>query len=342
MMNYEETYRLIEMADRRRDEIVLCLMGKPGIGKTDAIERFARDNHRNVVHIIASQVLPNEVSGMTMPNAEDGTMDVFDHERLGNMRSGDILFLDELLKGQQQVLNACLTMVQERRLMSGRKLPDIMIIAAANPLASPSQLPLEIRQRFMFVEVEWDAEEWMGYICGEIGIEKSRELELLCDRIDDNLGSVMKSWNVLTPRTATKLLKWMQTTGCDHSVADYINDEYGREIGDLIRKVVSGKMTVDPTIQWVENMKGILKPIEKKALEYTDNLDEEALKADKMRELLDIGRRLNNIEDKVNGSKCPDKRADIGYEMQDLMDALSKLDEWPEIQKALEDIEIEM
>ena len=92
-----EIQGLMEAVDRRRGDIVPCLLGAPGIGKTEGIEEFARAHGRNVVHIIASQILPTEVSGMTMPNQETHSMDVFDHSRLSHMRDGDILFLDELL-----------------------------------------------------------------------------------------------------------------------------------------------------------------------------------------------------------------------------------------------------
>lgn len=219
-------YHLIEQADRCRRDIVLCLLGKPGIGKTEAIERFARDNGRNVVHIIASQILPNEVSGITMPNQETHSMDVFDHYRLSHMKDGDILFFDELLKGQQHVLNACLTLIQERRLMSGTELPDVLIVAAANPLATPMQLPPEIRQRFMFVDVKWNPKQWIGYMQAE-GFGDQMNLQVLADIVEKELNGNFTQWNTLTPRTATKLCRWVRDTGGDRGVLDYIGDNFG-------------------------------------------------------------------------------------------------------------------
>lgn len=197
---------LMEAVDMARSEIVPCLMGFSGIGKTEGIESFARRHGRQVVHLIASQVLPTEVSGMTMPNQETHSMDVFDHSRISHMRDGDILFLDELLKGQQQVLSACLTMVQERRLMSGTPLPDVIIVAAANPLASPKMLPVEIRQRFLFVDVTFDGDSWCDYM-RKRGVPRPELVVsgLVTDREDDD-------WNTLTPRTATKLLLWLRDT----------------------------------------------------------------------------------------------------------------------------------
>ena len=212
---------LMEAVDRARSKIVPCLMGPSGIGKTEGIEAFAKRHDRQVVHLIASQVLPTEVSGMTMPNQETHSMDVFDHSRISHMRDGDILFLDELLKGQQQVLSACLTMVQERRLMSGTPLPDVIIVAAANPLASPKMLPLEIRQRFLFVDVEFDKRSWCSYMQGR-GVPRP---ENVIDRLETrHEGS---DWNTLTPRTATKLMLWLR-------------DVAGTESETTVRRVIRG------------------------------------------------------------------------------------------------------
>ena len=253
----DEVYSLIEAADKCRDQIVLCLLGKPGIGKTEAVERFAKDHNRNVVHIIASQIMPNEVSGMTMPNQETRSMDVFDHYRLSHMKDGDILFFDELLKGQQQVLNACLTLIQERRLMSGTKLPDVLIIAAANPLASASQLPPEIRQRFLFYKVEWKSDRWIKYM-QDLGFDDCYDMKNLIREIEHGLTSSMSDWNVLTPRTATKLCLWMRETNCDPIVREYIGREFGRNVSEMIYNLSMSKKTMSPQMQIADTVLEVL------------------------------------------------------------------------------------
>lgn len=220
---------LMKAVDKRRGDIVPCLLGAPGIGKTEGIEEFARTHGRNVVHIIASQILPTEVSGMTMPNQETHSMDVFDHARLSHMRDGDILFLDELLKGQQQVLSACLTLVQERRLMSGHRLPDVIIVAAANPLASAKMLPEEIKQRFLFIDVEFDSKSWCDYM-RERGVPHPERLTswLATEGGDGAL------WNTLTPRTATKLTLWYRDSGRDPMVRRVIETEFSSSVFNAI------------------------------------------------------------------------------------------------------------
>lgn len=236
-----EIQDLMEAVDKRRGDIVPCLLGAPGIGKTEGIEEFAKSHGRNVVHIITSQILPTEVSGMTMPNQETHSMDVFDHTRLSHMKDGDILFLDELLKGQQQVLSACLTLVQERRLMSGTMLPDVIIVAAANPLASPKMMPEEIRQRFLFLDVRFDEDSWQEYM-----VERGVPLPeyLLPHLVKD--GGDGSTWNTLTPRTMTKLALWYKDAigdVCSRMMVErVVLQEFGNDVINSIKRSLGEKV----------------------------------------------------------------------------------------------------
>lgn len=306
----DEVYDLICAADECRSEIVLCLMGKPGIGKTEAVERFAKDHDRNVVHIIASQIMPNEVSGMTMPNQETHSMDVFDHYRLSHMRDGDILFLDELLKGQQQVLNACLTMIQERRLMSGTKLPDVLVIAAANPLASPKMLPLEIRQRFMFVKVKWNRDKWIDYMVERRGFERTPMLIEVADRVRDRMERD-DDWNTLTPRTMTKIMMWIRSlNGSIKPVQDLLFGNFGMSPED-IELVVSASVghKADDIYRVAIKIKDILDA----------HQDDDVMRATRM----DVDDLLNRM---VRGEST---------DMETLLDDLQRLPEWNEISEEL-------
>ena len=292
---------LMEAVDKRRGDIVPCLLGAPGIGKTEGIEEFARTHGRDVVHIIASQILPTEVSGMTMPNQETHSMDVFDHSRLSHMRDGDILFLDELLKGQQQVLSACLTLVQERRLMSGTHLPDVIIVAAANPLASPKMLPEEIRQRFLFIDVDFDKDSWCDYM-RERGVPHPKELvPQLVTKGDSAV------WNTLTPRTMTKLTLWYRDVEDDPvtkaTVKAVIRTEFGsgamqaieRSLGMDERKKAKPMDEVKAFVR--QNMATLSRPT---------NRDEQESRIEVLRELdkdeVDVASLLEKIQKMSGGS----------------------------------------
>lgn len=192
---------VLDSAYEARHDLVLCLLGKPGIGKTQQLYQFAKRKGANVVEIIASQILPNEVSGITMPVNETHSMEIYDHARLGSLKDGDILFFDELLQASPQTLSACLTLIQERRLMSGKMLPDIMIVAAANELPSATMIPMQIRQRFLFVDIEWDFDAWLHHNEEKYGVK-------IPETMKDLVSFSEKGYNTLTPRTLSKLISW--------------------------------------------------------------------------------------------------------------------------------------
>lgn len=312
----DKVYNLIAQADKCRKEIVLCLLGSPGIGKTEAVERYAKDHGRNVVHIIASQILPNEVSGITMPDRETHSMEIFDHYRLSHMKDGDILFFDELLQGQQQVLSACLTLIQERRLMSGKKLPDILIIAAANPLASPMQLRPEIRQRFMFVKVNWQCQKWIEYMKSK-GFKGNKTLEDLARIVAGRMNND-KDWNALTPRTATKLCEWMLAAEGDKAVKQYIDDAFGKEVTNTIWAVVSNTISID-------EKKRNFKEFKENVVDIIDGVVDPKRKEEAKRTVV---KTIDENSDKES------------FDMSELMDILMGMPEWPAISVALEHVEM--
>lgn len=210
-----------------RNQIVPCLIGPVGIGKTAAVNQHAINvGAGKVVTIIASQILPNEVSGITMPDAETKAMEIYDHFRLSQMKDGDILFFDELLEADQMVLKACLTLIESRELMSGRKLPDIQIVAATNPSISPEMLKENIRQRFLFRNFDVDQSDTAKFIEESTGMDVSG--------IVSKIVTTGKEYNILTPRSLTKMAQWMNTTMSIEEgkrVATAINNAWGNELG---------------------------------------------------------------------------------------------------------------
>lgn len=303
-MKTKEIYHLLEMVDKDgvRDQIVPCFMGCPGIGKTHEIERYAKDKGKKVVHIIASQILPSEVSGITMPDKEAGGMTVYDHVRLSSLEDGDILFFDELLQGQQQVLSACLTLIQERRLMSDRPLPDIMIVAAANPLANPNQLPLAIRDRFLFIGMEFDFTEWQRYMLKNQGIAIESSMRNEIDASDTNV----TGWNAQTPRTVTKLCAFIRNNIGDDALERFLLDmDINRRLIKSLIASISGTSS-DNMGKFTEKVKAVIEGISDPDDRYSEIIDE--------------------ITELSNGTKTDTSR---------LMDMLIGMEEWDDVIKPM-------
>lgn len=231
MSEFDKMVEWLDAAWPARSCIVPCLLGSPGIGKTAAVQQHAKNVAANkVVTIIASQILPNEVSGITMPVAERHAMEIYDHYRLSTLEDNDVLFFDELLEGDQLVLSACLTLIESRMLMSGRKLPNIQVIAATNATIKPSQLKLNIRQRFVWCDFHYDPDGCAKYIEKTYGFKIDKAVK-------DLIVETGEGYNVFTMRSCTKMAAWMASAHNKteaNKIANAINKVWNNQVGSLL------------------------------------------------------------------------------------------------------------
>lgn len=231
---FDQMVEYLDAAWHMKKEIVPCLIGPCGIGKTEAVLRHAKNvGAGDVVKIVASQILPNEVSGITMPDAQTKSMEIYDHYRLGHMKDGDILFFDELLEADQSVLKACLTLIESRELMSGRPLPDIQIVAATNPSVYPSGLPENVRQRFLFKKFEVDKDGTRAFIKDTTGVDVPYDVLMSLTGTDD-------AYNIFTPRSLTKTVRWLMAVPIDevNYTAELIDSVWGWTVGTILAPCV--------------------------------------------------------------------------------------------------------
>ena len=206
-------------------------LSAPGIGKTQMINDFAKKRGVRVFHLILSQCNPSEVAGMIMP-ANDGSKmtEIYDPKWAHELQEGDILFLDEILKAPQSVLNSCLTMIEERRLSSNTKLPKVALFAAANPSKSDASIPQEIRQRLVRVPLEFDKDAWSKYVVRTLGLNDNMlgdyTVRLLATRVSHELTDYEQRgtsvWNMATPRTVYKALRMMMTCESKEETLVYV------------------------------------------------------------------------------------------------------------------------
>lgn len=194
---------VLETMYPHRRELTPCFLGDPGIGKTQGIYEFANSVGCKVVTFILSNTVPSEVSGIRMPDNDTKRLEVFDDARMASLQDGDILFLDEILEAPPMLWSACLTLIQDRIMASGRKLPDVFIVAASNYVASPGIIPASTRDRFQFIELEFDAAHWTKWFHKKYGVHVNEEL---LDRIRGD----SDQYNILTPRRVTKLYEWLK------------------------------------------------------------------------------------------------------------------------------------
>jgi hypothetical protein len=185
------------------------IITNPGVGKSQIIHEFAKERNVNMYTMILSQLMPSEVSGITMPDVKSRKMIICDSELLTGLKDGDILFIDECLTALKQTLDAFLNLLQDRTLPSGRKLADVMIIACSNPQNMPN-LSAAIRERFIRYDLTFNNTEFQEYLKEKYGIpfDISKNLCTLVnkEKFEPSI------WNYLTPRSIEKAINQI---GCE-------------------------------------------------------------------------------------------------------------------------------
>lgn len=198
---------MLELGWNVRDKVALGFLGPVGIGKSSIVYEHADRHHGKVVEFIASQMVPSEVSGINMPDKDSKRMEVYDSLRLSSLEDGDILFFDELLEAPEVVLKACLTLIQERRMMSGKKLPNVQIVAASNVPDTPAQFKLSFKQRFIWTELVFSPAITQKYVLDNYGIMIPKYILNEMNRLNSpETAKTKMAWNVITPRSLCKIL----------------------------------------------------------------------------------------------------------------------------------------
>lgn len=218
-----------------RQTCIPLFLSNPGIGKTEVVKKFAESKGVKCIDLIASQLMPHEVTGMLLPVHEQKEVEYFDTKMFTSLKDGDILFFDELLNANVMVLNACLTVLENRELISGKKLPKIMIVAAANPQGS-TILTTQIKERFIFYDIKFDKIAWKTYMAKFMVTDEI--FEQLCVLIqNESFNSSEK--NYYTPRSIVKAIKMM--------IAD-IKTPYETKLKPILNNLITNTSDSDLTI----------------------------------------------------------------------------------------------
>jgi hypothetical protein len=154
--------------------------------------------------------MPNEVAGMVMPDLTKDRMVLLDSHQLTGLNDGDILFFDEIFNGTlKQTLDSFLNFLEDRVLLSGKKLADVMIVAAANPQGLISLTP-QIKERFIKYDLKFNSDEYKNYLKNKYGMPETISRNL-CTLVNKEKFE-QDSWDFITPRSIEKAINQI---GCD-------------------------------------------------------------------------------------------------------------------------------
>jgi MoxR-like ATPase len=210
-----------------RNSCIPLFIGNPGLGKSILIHEFAKEKGVNVVEMIGSTLMPHEISGIAIPSQETKMMTYFDYDRLLTMNDGDILFLDELLNTNPMVLNAFLTLLTTRKMISGKPLPKVMIVAAANNQGA-SMLTPQIKERFIFYDVNFDASMWSRYMYKKYNVIDEVMTELVS--LIQNETFLSSSRNYYSPRSVDKAV---------NMIINEVPTPYESKLNPILNKLVT-------------------------------------------------------------------------------------------------------
>jgi nucleoside-triphosphatase THEP1 len=216
-----------------RRTCIPLFLSDPGEGKSQCVQKFVDDLGVNMVKIVASTRMPNEVGGCQVPDYAVGKMTTFDYDLFLSLKDGDVIMFDELLNTNIMVLNACLTILEERTLLSGKKLPDIMIVAAANRQGATILTP-QIKERFIWYDVQNDKVSWGKYM-----VDKYQVTQDIVDGLWNLIRSetfVIGQENYLSCRSVDKAVNMMIKS---------VPTPYEKKIGAVLNTMVENTSTFD-------------------------------------------------------------------------------------------------
>ena len=105
------------------------IAGPPGVGKSEAIEALAKLVGKKLHVVNVSRMSPLEIEGIQMPIAD--RLHMMHSTLWTQLEEGDIVLLDEFLRGFPEVYNALLDIFTSRH-VAGFDLPKVFFVAASN------------------------------------------------------------------------------------------------------------------------------------------------------------------------------------------------------------------
>ena len=113
--------------------VVPHIIGPAGAGKSSTIYELGKLTGSEVHTINVARINPMELEGIEMPHTDTTKRELMllHSARWKRMKDGDIVFLEEFMRGFPEVYNALLDIITARE-VAGLKLPKLFFVAASN------------------------------------------------------------------------------------------------------------------------------------------------------------------------------------------------------------------
>ena len=193
MMNFKETTKFLDVLRKTKANLVACLMGHTGIGKTELVEQYARENELDCIVIHVAQLEPSDFIGLYTIDEDGRTSncppnwlpyrnEVADKKATNKVSltkisrglinpNGGIIFLDEINRGHEDIRQSLYQLVNKKEIHTYKLPPNYTIVAAANPSNSYETYEFDkaLVNRFAWVKFQPDVGEVFEYLTGKHG-----------------------------------------------------------------------------------------------------------------------------------------------------------------------------
>jgi len=109
------------------------IAGPPGVGKSQAVEQLAKLVGKQLHVVNVSRMSPLEIEGIQMPIND--RLHMLHSTLWTQLQEGDIVLLDEFLRGFPEVYNGLLDILTSRH-VAGFDLPKVFFVAASNSVVT--------------------------------------------------------------------------------------------------------------------------------------------------------------------------------------------------------------
>ena len=193
MMNFQETTHFIDVLRKTGANLVACLMGHTGIGKTELVEQYAASRNLDCIVIHVAQLEPSDFIGLYTIDEDGRTSncppnwlpyrnEVAEKKATNKVSltkiargiinpNGGIIFLDEINRGHEDIRQSLYQLVNKKEIHTYKLPPNYTIVAAANPSNSYETYEFDkaLVNRFAWVKFQPDVKEVFDYLTGKHG-----------------------------------------------------------------------------------------------------------------------------------------------------------------------------
>lgn len=193
MMNFQETTHFIDVLRKTGANLVACLMGHTGIGKTELVEQYAASRNLDCIVIHVAQLEPSDFIGLYTIDEDGRTSncppnwlpyrnEVAEKKATNKVSltkiargvinpNGGIIFLDEINRGHEDIRQSLYQLVNKKEIHTYKLPENYTIVAAANPSNTYETYEFDkaLVNRFAWVKFQPDIKEVFEYLTNKHG-----------------------------------------------------------------------------------------------------------------------------------------------------------------------------